>query len=254
MKYVPPIGATDPNAPYITENLAAGVEGSPVAAEAIEHPQREILAVITGAGLTPNEENLGQLRDAIEGMIAAAIAASAIDPVATTRDMLGGTIVEWEAAAIPTLADGKPLGLELNGSIISLTTYPRLLRKWPGAGANATAPVWYRCTAGGTRDAAGGYIKLQDRRAEFPRGWDHGRGVDAGRVLGSAQGGTNMSNGTLYSGGVVGAGIIQPISNLENTSSVTSSTANSNTPTATASITSGDVRVRSVATMFIVLV
>jgi hypothetical protein len=65
MKHVPPIGASDPNAGYITENLAAGVEGSPVPAEAIEHPMREIVAAIKAAGLIPDSEDLTQLGKAI---------------------------------------------------------------------------------------------------------------------------------------------------------------------------------------------
>ncbi|GFM37668.1 hypothetical protein [Desulfovibrio psychrotolerans] len=68
MKYVPPIGAADPNEGYVTENLAAGIEGSPVAAEAIEHPMREIMAAIVAAGLTPNEEDLTQLAQVIASM------------------------------------------------------------------------------------------------------------------------------------------------------------------------------------------
>lgn len=113
------------------------------------------------------------------------------DTVAATtlmRDVFAGCIVEWESTTIPVLADGLPLGVELNGDIASLTLVPRLLRKWCGAGNNATAPAWYRCNASGVRDAAGGYIKLQDRRGEFSRGWDHGRGVDAGRNLSTLQG------------------------------------------------------------------
>lgn len=104
------------------------------------------------------------------------------------RSIMAGIIVEWESETIPILDDAKPLGLELNGDVVSLTTFANLLRKWCGSAKNATAPAWYRCTAAGVRDAAGSYIKLQDRRGEFARGWDHGRGVDTGRVLGSAQG------------------------------------------------------------------
>ena len=102
MKYVPPIGATDPNAPYITENLAAGIDGSPVAAEAIEHPMREIMAVITEAGLTPDEENLGQLLEAIEALIVA-----------------GGPGIA-SAAALGLIKVGS--GLSINGSgVLSAT-------------------------------------------------------------------------------------------------------------------------------------
>lgn len=246
-------GATEDNR-FIEGSPTLGIPPTMVTADWANAVQEEVVSVIAGAGMALDKEDNGQLRDAINALIAAAVAAAIVDPVASTRDMLGGGIIEWEAAVIPTLADGKPLGLELDGAIVSLTTYPRLLRKWAGAGTNGTVPAWYRCNAGGTRDAAGGYITLQDRRGEYSRGWDHGRGVDAGRVLGSAQGATSMSNGTLYVGGTPGAGIIQAISGMDNTATVGNSTANSNTTTVNTPITTGDVRVRNVATMHIVLV
>ena len=115
--------------------------------------------------------------------------------VGLVRDIHAGMIVEWEAAAIPALADGLPLGLELDGSAVSLETFPRLGRKWCGVDANAAAPAWYKCNADGSRNAWGTHIRLQDRRGEFVRGFDHGRGVDAGRILGSAQAADNVSHG-----------------------------------------------------------
>lgn len=68
MKYTPPIGGAA-NDPYVDANPATGVEGSPVPAAAIEHPQREIEAVISGAGLTPATGDLTQLQQAIQRMI-----------------------------------------------------------------------------------------------------------------------------------------------------------------------------------------
>ncbi len=65
MEYVPPIGG-DPGDPYINANPGGGIDGSIVPAEAIEHPMREIEEVITGAGLTPDPEDLTQLRQALE--------------------------------------------------------------------------------------------------------------------------------------------------------------------------------------------
>ncbi|MBG3877239.1 phage tail protein [Desulfovibrio oxamicus] len=246
-------GATEDNR-FSEGSPTLGIPPTMVTADWANAVQEEVTTVIAEAGIALDKEDNGQLRDAINALIAAAVAAVIVDPVASTRDMLAGGIIEWEAAVIPTLTDGLPLGLELDGAIVSLTTYPRLLRKWAGAGTNGTVPAWYRCTVGGTRDAAGGYIKLQDRRGEYSRGWDHGRGVDTGRVLGSSQGSTSMSNGTLYVGGTPGAGIIQSISGMENTASVSQSTANSSAATASTSITTGDVRVRNVSTMYIVLV
>ena len=63
--------------------------------------------------------------------------------------------------------------LEMDGSIKKRADYPRLF------------------TAIGTTYNTGGEaadeFRLPESRGEFPRGWDHGRGVDAGRALGSYQ-------------------------------------------------------------------
>jgi hypothetical protein len=69
MKYVQPYGVTDENAGYIDGNPALGVEGSAVPAKAIEHPMREIVYLITQAGLTPDEAKLTQVYEAIQKLI-----------------------------------------------------------------------------------------------------------------------------------------------------------------------------------------
>jgi hypothetical protein len=71
MKYKQPYGVADPNAPYVDRNTPGAVAGSRVPAAAIEHTMREIIAVITDAGLTPSEEDLTQLLQAIDLKIAA---------------------------------------------------------------------------------------------------------------------------------------------------------------------------------------
>lgn len=64
--------------------------------------------------------------------------------------------------------------LKCNGAVLLRSTYPRLFAKI------------------GTIHNIGGesstQFRLPDMRGEFPRGWDDSRGIDAGRVLGSAQG------------------------------------------------------------------
>lgn len=69
MEYVEPFGEADPNAPYKDRNTGAGEPGSRVPAAAIEHPMREIMAVITAAGLTPDATDLTQLLQAIAQLI-----------------------------------------------------------------------------------------------------------------------------------------------------------------------------------------
>ena len=69
MKYQPPYGVSDENASYIDGNPALGIVGSAVPAKALEHTMREIVNVITEAGLTPDENNLKQLALAIDVLI-----------------------------------------------------------------------------------------------------------------------------------------------------------------------------------------
>lgn len=72
MKYIQPYGSTDPNAAYVDRNTPGAIAGSRVPAAAIEHPQREIMAVIAAAGLAPDSADLTQLLQAIHNLIDAA--------------------------------------------------------------------------------------------------------------------------------------------------------------------------------------
>ncbi|OWV94276.1 hypothetical protein ATY81_12560 [Rhizobium sp. R72] len=72
MKYNAPYGSADPNAPYIDRNTPGAQSGSRVPAAAVEHPQREIMAVIDAAGIPPSSGDLTQLLQAIEALISAA--------------------------------------------------------------------------------------------------------------------------------------------------------------------------------------
>jgi len=76
--------------------------------------------------------------------------------------------------------------LELDGSVQSIATYPDLA---------AFLGSTYNKGNEGT-----GNFRLPESRGEFLRGWDHGRGVDAGRGIGSWQADDNKSHihGTTY--------------------------------------------------------
>lgn len=73
MKYQHPVNTTPtvevPEPAYFNGDANAGQKGAIPPGAAIEHPMREILAVISGAGLTPMEADLTQLRQAIQQMI-----------------------------------------------------------------------------------------------------------------------------------------------------------------------------------------
>lgn len=87
--------------------------------------------------------------------------------------------------AFGTAPDGW---LKANGAAIPVAGYAALAaRLYCGDANNATALYGYRCTnpttPSTTRSTTGAYIVLPDARAEFLRGWDDGRGVDASRLL-----------------------------------------------------------------------
>lgn len=72
MEYYAPYGSADPNAPYVDRNTPGAISGSKIPARAIEHPQREIMSVIVGAGIVPDGAKVDQLLDAIRNLIDAA--------------------------------------------------------------------------------------------------------------------------------------------------------------------------------------
>jgi hypothetical protein len=65
MRYVQPYGVSDPDAPYVNGDPTIGREGSIPPAAAIEHPMREVVAVIAKSGIRPNEEHLEQLAEGV---------------------------------------------------------------------------------------------------------------------------------------------------------------------------------------------
>lgn len=69
MEYNPPYGSTDPDAPYVDRSTPSGIQGSKVPAKAVEHPQREIVAVIEGAGMVPDGNRTDQLWEALQRLL-----------------------------------------------------------------------------------------------------------------------------------------------------------------------------------------
>lgn len=69
MKYNKPSNATDDNAPYVDTDPQRGIKGSTVPAAAIEAPQRELVNLITQAGITPSTSDLEQVYKAVVQII-----------------------------------------------------------------------------------------------------------------------------------------------------------------------------------------
>lgn len=63
--YNPPVASSDPNASYIDANASTGQRGSAPPAKSIENPQREIVNAIIDAQITPSNDDLTQLAQAI---------------------------------------------------------------------------------------------------------------------------------------------------------------------------------------------
>ncbi|WP_454839726.1 phage tail-collar fiber domain-containing protein [Pseudomonas hormoni] len=78
-----------------------------------------------------------------------------------------GAMVAFPKATVP------PGFLEIDGSVQSIATYPDLAA--------------YLGTAFNQGNEGAGNFRLPESRGEFLRGWDHGRGVDVGRAMGSYQ-------------------------------------------------------------------
>ena len=89
-------------------------------------------------------------------------------------------------AGFVIFADSPPAGmLELDGAELSRATYAAL---WTHAqsGGNLVAQGSKQAGNFGNGDGSTTFT-LPDLRGEFLRGWDHGRGVDTGRTIGSSQ-------------------------------------------------------------------
>lgn len=142
------------------------------------------------------------------GATSAAAAMENLGMLSAMRDAQAGTVRLWPALTIPVLSDGLPLGLPLDGAVVSLGTYPRLSRVLCPSGDNAWAPNWYRCTAGGVRDVAGTHIKLDDWRGGYPQVLDAGAGRAMSTVLVSTTNGS--ANITIVNNLSAGGTLVTP--------------------------------------------
>lgn len=127
MKYVPPLGATDPNASYQDGNPEAGILGSIVPAAAIERPQREILNVLTAAGLTPSDTDLTQLLAAIRKIIGTQNA-----ELERLRLLKIGCPMYWRSTTLP---EGFAW---VNGDLVLFEDWPEFAAVYNAGGF----PVW----------------------------------------------------------------------------------------------------------------
>ena len=123
MNYVPPLGSVDPDAAYQNGNPSAGIPGSIVPAAAIEHPQRELLHVILKAGLTPDENTLTQLYEAIVKIVGVEV------PLASVME-----------AGLVKIGDGLQIGEDGTLSVKSSDLLEDWRKSWIGV------PRYWRST------------------------------------------------------------------------------------------------------------
>ena len=129
MKYNPPFGSSDPDAPYVDRNTAGALRGSAIPAKMPEMTQREIVGVISGSDMVPADEL--QLAQAVQSQrlnyVAAAGSANALTAALTpalaayregiivrvkvkTTNTGAATLKVGTLAALPIVrADGSPL-------------------------------------------------------------------------------------------------------------------------------------------------
>ena len=106
MKYNPPAGSQDPDAKYVT-GQPGKVRGRAVPAEAVEHPQREIVEVIRQAGLEPSGDDLGPLWKALQQLFTEKVAVATKEKAGIVKPGSGlsvkedGTLDVTVSAAIP---------------------------------------------------------------------------------------------------------------------------------------------------------
>lgn len=89
MRYNPPYGVVDPDAPFINGDPSQGRKGSIIPAESVEFPQRELVGLSTTAGFQPTNDDLKQLtRSVRQGVnyILATYAPSAVNDLKVILD------------------------------------------------------------------------------------------------------------------------------------------------------------------------
>ncbi|MGE8349318.1 MAG: tail fiber protein [Pseudomonas protegens] len=189
-KSVPSVGLV--NGKFVDENPVTGQVGSLISSDWGNAVTDELLNVIRAGGKEPAEAEHDQLLAAIKAIVRDSIPPEKIrstlaeygitdaytKSVTYTKAEIEALLKNMSAlpvgAMVPFPKGTVPAGfLEVDGSVQSTATYPDLAA-YLGATFN-------------TGGEGAGNFRLPESRGEFLRGWDHGRGVDAGRGLGSWQ-------------------------------------------------------------------
>nr|WP_243433741.1 MULTISPECIES: phage tail protein [Pseudomonas] len=198
------------NGKFVDENPVTGQVGSLISSQWGNAVTDELLNVIRAGGKEPAEAEHDQLLAAIKAIVRDSIPPEKIrstlaeygitdaytKSVTYTKAEIEALLKNMSAlpvgAMVPFPKGTVPAGfLEVDGSVQSAATYPDLAA--------------YLGTTFNTGGEGAGNFRLPESRGEFFRGWDHGRGVDSGRSIGSRQAATIVSagDGTKTSAAVV---------------------------------------------------
>lgn len=104
-----------------------------------------------------------------------------------------GFFVLDSTGVISQTTDSVPVGLV---GVFAMTSLPTGWLECDGSAVSRTTYANLFTTIGTTFGSGDGSttFNLPDMRGYFVRGWDHGRGVDTGRVFGSTQSSQNLSH------------------------------------------------------------
>ncbi|MCM2318049.1 MAG: hypothetical protein NDI93_01825 [Pseudomonas sp.] len=193
------------NPGYFTEgNEAGGVPATVVTADWANMVQEELINVVQAGGLTPAKSDFNQLLLAIQALIQQGQASAVAK-------------VEFFAVKTPPVGYLKCNGLTIgkpgsgataraNEDVFSL--YEALWQDWSNSILTIQTASGAATVRGSSAQADWDALKrlpLPEIRGEGIRAWDDGRGVDSGRVFGSAQAGQNESHTHAASSGGAGA-------------------------------------------------
>ncbi|SDR97127.1 Phage Tail Collar Domain [Pseudomonas asplenii] len=202
-KSVPGVGLS--NGKFVDDNPITGAPGSLIPASWGNLVTDELLSIVQAGGLEPSEAAHDQLLVAIRTIIQSSLPP---EKVRTTLAEYGITnaYTKDEVEALVRKASSLPVGsmvpfpkgtvpagfLEADHSVQSIAVYPDLYAYLGTTFNDGTEPA--------------GYFRLPESRGEFLRGWDHGRGVDTGRAVGTYQVNSMQGHNHVlsYSGASVG--------------------------------------------------
>lgn len=147
----------------------------------------ELVNAISAGGVVPDASQVNQLANIITNLVQGQATLVAAQAAVLAVGTPYGAFLPWPGETPP------PGYIKANGALLARTgggAYPKLTAAFLGGGLKVvTEAVWTAGAKGSYSQGDGSTnYRIPELRGEFLRGWDDGRGVDAGRALGSAQG------------------------------------------------------------------